>query len=204
LEPFNVFSDGGMMAAEPQRDLTLILGRARAGDERARGELIELVYDQLRQVAARLMRRERQDHTLPPTAVVHEAVIRLLGDAVFDKSPDRAFLFASAARAMREVLIDHARRRAADRRGGGWRRVPLDHVVDYFEEQGLDIVAVHEALDRLAELNERQGQVMTLRYFGGLTVPEVAAALGVSVVTVERDWRLARAWIRDQLREGDE
>jgi RNA polymerase sigma factor (TIGR02999 family) len=193
-----------MMEVEPRGDLTLILGRARAGDERARGELIALVYDQLRQVAARLMRRERQDHTLPPTAVVHEAVIRLLGDAVFDKSPDRAFLFASAARAMREVLIDHARRRAAGRRGGGRRRVPLDLVVDYFEEQGLDIVAVHEALDRLAELNERQGQVMTLRYFGGLTVPEVAAALGVSVVTVERDWRLARAWMRDQLREGDE
>ncbi len=192
------------MGIEPQRDLTLILGRVRAGDERARGELIALVYDQLRQVAARLMRGERQDHTLPPTAVVHEAVIRLLGDAVFDRSPDRAFLFASAARAMREVLIDHARRRAADRRGGGWRRVPLDLVVDYFEEQGLDIVAVHEALDRLAALNERQGQVMTLRYFGGLTVPEVAAALEVSVVTVERDWRLARAWIRDQLREGDE
>jgi RNA polymerase sigma-70 factor, ECF subfamily len=192
------------MEVEPRRDLTLILGRARAGDEGARGELISLVYDQLRQVAARLMRSERQDHTLPPTAVVHEAVIRLLGEAVFDKSPDRAFLFASAARAMREVLIDHARRRAADRRGGGWRRVPLDHVVDYFEEQGLDIVAVHEALDRLAALNERQAQVMTLRYFGGLTVPEVAAALEVSVVTVERDWRLARAWIRDQLQEGDD
>jgi RNA polymerase sigma-70 factor, ECF subfamily len=193
-----------MMGVEPRRDLTLILGRARAGDERARDELIALVYDQLRQVAARLMRRERRDHSLPPTAVVHEAVIRLLGDAVFDRSPDRAFLFASAARAMREVLIDHARRRAADRRGGGRRRVPLDLVADYFEEQGLDVVAVHEALDRLAALNERQGQVMTLRYFGGLTVPEVAAALGVSVVTVERDWRLARAWIRDRLREGDE
>jgi RNA polymerase sigma-70 factor, ECF subfamily len=193
-----------MMEVELQRDLTLILGRARLGDEKARSELIELVYDQLREVAARLMRRERRDHSLPPTAVVHEAVIRLLGDAVFDKSPDRAFLFASAARAMREVLIDHARARAAGRRGGGWRRVPLDLVVDYFEEQGLDIVAVHEALDRLAELNERQGRVMTLRYFGGLTVPEVAAALEVSVVTVERDWRLARAWIRDQLREGDE
>jgi RNA polymerase sigma-70 factor (ECF subfamily) len=192
-----------MMGLEAGRDLTLILGLARAGDEQARGELIALVYDQLRQVAGRLMRRERRDHTLPPTAVVHEAVIRLLGDAVFDKSPDRAFLFASAARAMREVLIDHARRRAADRRGGGWRRVPLDLVVDYFEEQGLDIVAVHEALDRLAELNERQAQVMTLRYFGGLTVSEVAAALEVSVVTVERDWRLARAWIRDQIREVD-
>jgi RNA polymerase sigma factor (TIGR02999 family) len=202
LETFSGVLDGGMMAAEPGRDLSLILGRARAGDEHARSELIALVYDELRQVATRLMRRERHDHTLPPTAVVHEAVIRLLGEAVFDRSPDRAFLFASAARAMREVLIDHARRRAAVRRGGGRRRVPLDLVVDYFEEQGLDLVAVHEALDRLAERNERQAQVMTLRYFGGMTIPEVAAALGVAVVTVERDWRLARAWLVGQLEGG--
>ncbi len=192
------------MESEAQRGFTLILGRARDGDERARDELIALVYDELRRVASRLMRRERADHTLSPTAVVHEAVIRLLGDAVFDKAADRGFLFASAARAMREVLIDHARRRGADRRGGGRKRVPLDLVVDYFEEQGLDVVAVHEALDRLAALNERQGHVMTLRYFGGMTVPEVAAALGVSVVTVERDWRLARAWLGGQLRGDDE
>jgi RNA polymerase sigma-70 factor, ECF subfamily len=191
------------MGTEARRGFTLILGRARDGDERARDELISLVYDELRQVASRLMRRERTDHTLSPTAVVHEAVIRLLGDAVFDKSPDRAYLFASAARAMREVLIDHARRRGADRRGGGWRRVSLDLVVDYFEEQGLDVVAVHEALDRLAELNERQSQVMTLRYFGGMTVAEVATSIGVSPVTVERDWRLARAWLSGQLRGED-
>jgi RNA polymerase sigma factor (TIGR02999 family) len=187
------------MAVESQRELTLILGRARAGDEHARGELLALVYEELRRVAAGLMRRERTDHTLPPTAVVHEAVIRLLGDSVFDKAADRSYLFASAARAMREVLIDHARRRGAGRRGGSWKRVPLDAVVDSFEVQGLDIVAVHEALDGLAELNERQAQVMTLRYFGGMTVPEVAEALGVSVVTVERDWRLARAWLAGQL-----
>ena len=150
------------------------------------------------------MRRERTDHTLSPTAVVHEAVIRLLGGAVFDNAPDRGYLFASAARAMREVLIDHARRRAADRRGGGRRRVSLDAVLDYFEGQGLDIVEVHEALDRLAERDERQAQVMTLRYFGGMTVHEVAAALGVSVVTVERDWRLARAWLVGQLGRSEE
>ncbi len=189
------------MGTEERPGLTRILGRARDGDEQAKDELIALVYDELRRVATRLMRRERTDHTLSPTAVVHEAVIRLLGDEVFDKAADRNFLFASAARAMREVLIDHARRRSADRRGGGRRRVPLDLVADYFEEQGLDVVAVHESLDRLAELNERQSQVMTLRYFGGLTVPEVAAALGVSVVTVERDWRLARAWLSGQLGE---
>src|SRR5262249_52482859 len=130
------------------------------------------------------------------------AVIRLLGEAVFDKAADRSFLFASAARAMREVLIDHARHRAAGRRGGGKQRIALDLVVDYFEQEGLDVVAVHDALDRLAALNERQAQVMTLRYFGGMSVPEVAASLGVSVVTVERDWRLARAWLVGQL-EGE-
>jgi RNA polymerase sigma-70 factor, ECF subfamily len=191
------------MVAKTPQGLTVILNRARAGDERSRGELIALIYDELRRVASRLMHRERAGHTLPPTAVVHEAVIRLLGEGVFDRAADRNFLFASAARAMREVLIDHARQRAAARRGGGMRRVPLDSLVDYFEGQGLDLVAVHEALDRLVALDGRQAQVMTLRYFGGMTVAEVAAALGVSVTTVEQDWRLARAWLAGQLGGGD-
>ncbi len=190
------------MGTGQPHEFTLIFGRARAGDERARGELIALIYDELRRIASGLMHRERIGHTLSPTAVVHEAVIRLLGAEVFAKAADRGYLFASAARAMREVLVEHARRRAADRRGGGRRRVPLDRVVDYLEAQELDVIAVHEALDRLAEWNPRQSQVMTLRYFGGLTVPEVAKSLGVSVVTVERDWRLARAWLVGQLR-GD-
>jgi RNA polymerase sigma-70 factor (ECF subfamily) len=192
------------MATRPQQESTPLLGQARIGEEPARGELIAQVYDELRRIAARLMRRERTDHTLSATAVVNEAVIRLLRDAGFDKTVDRGALFASAVRAMREVLIDHARRRAADRRGGGWQRVPLDLAVDYFEEQRLDIVAVHEALHRMAEWNERQAQVMTLRYFGRLTISEVAAALGVSPVTVERDWRFARAWLRGQLQTKDE
>ncbi len=174
--------------AEPAQGLTMILGRAWAGDERARGELIALIYDELRRVASRLMGREQAGHTLSPTAVVHEAVIRLLGEGVFDRAADRSYLFASAARAMREVLIDHAR-----------RRVALDAVVGCFEGQGLDVVAVHEALDRLAEQDGRLAQVMTLRYFGGMTVADVAAALGDSVVTVENDWRLARAWLAGQL-----
>src|SRR5947209_13143582 len=125
------------MGAKSRLGLTIILDRARAGDERARGELLVLVYDEFRRVASRLMRRERNDHTLSPTAVVHEAVIRLLGESVFERAADRSFLLAAAARAMREVLIDHARSRQADRRGGGMRRVPLDLVVDYFEDQGL-------------------------------------------------------------------
>ncbi len=176
-------------------------GTRGAGDG-TEEEFLARVYDELRQVAARLMKRERSDHTLSPTAVVHEAVIRLMRDPDF-ASTDHSYLLASASRAMREVLIDHARRRAAGRRGGRWRRVSLDSVVEYFEAQNLDIIAVHEALDRLALMNARQSQVMTLRYFGGLTVQEIAAALGVSVVTVERDWRLARAWLRGQLRENE-
>jgi RNA polymerase sigma-70 factor (ECF subfamily) len=192
-----------VIVAALAHEFTSIMIRARGGDQRAKGEVIAMVYDELRRVASGMMRRERTEHTLSPTAVVHEAVIRLIGDAVIESSPDRAFLFASAARAMREVLIEHARRRSADRRGGGWRRAPLDLVVDYFEERDLDIVAVHEALGRLAEQHERQAQVMTLRYFGGMSVPEVAAAIGVSVATVERDWRLARAWLRSELR-GEE
>jgi RNA polymerase sigma factor (TIGR02999 family) len=131
-------------------------------------------------------------------------VIRLLDKAVFDKAADRNYLFASAARAMRQVLVDHARRRSAERRGGRRRRVPLDLVVAALEEQKLDVVAVHEALDRLAEWNGRLAQVMTLRYFGQLTVPEVAAALAISPATVERDWRLARAWLRGHLRGEEE
>ena len=183
-------------------ELSMILAQARAGDADARGEVIARIYDELRRVAARLMDRERTGHTLSPTAVVHEAVMRLLGEAVFDRSPDRNFLFAAAARAMREILVDHARTRAAARRGGKWGRVPLDGLVDYFEAQDLDVAEVHEAIVRLTALDERQGQAITLRYFGGLTVPEVAEALGVSVATVERDCRLGRAWLHGQLRGG--
>ena len=115
---------------------------------------------------------------------------------------DRNFVFAAAGRAMREILVDHARRRNADRRGGGRDRVPLDLLVDYFEAQQVDVAAIHEAINRLSALDERQGQVITLRYFGGMTVPEVASALGVSVATVERDCKLGRAWLHGQLRDG--
>ena len=192
------------MAGVSRPDVTVLLARARGGDEQARGDLIARVYGELRRVADGLMRREHPGHTLSPTAVVHEAVIKLLDGAALDRAADRSYLFASAARAMREVLIDHARRRATARRGGGRQRVPLDAVVDYFEDQGLDLVAVHEALDRLAERNGRQAQVVTLRYFGGLTVPEIAEALGVSVGTVERDWRIARAWLSNELQVEDD
>jgi RNA polymerase sigma factor (TIGR02999 family) len=183
-------------------EFSVILSRLRAGDHGARGEVISRIYQELRRVAARMMKRERAAHTLSPTAVVHETVVRLLGEAVFDRAPDRNFLLSAAARAMREVLVDHARHRAATRRGSKWKRVPLDSVVDYFEAQEIDVAEVHEAVARLTALDARQGQAITLRYFGGLTVPEVAMALGASVATIERDCRLARAWLYGQLRGG--
>jgi RNA polymerase sigma-70 factor (ECF subfamily) len=190
------------MAVLAGPELSLILARARAGDHGARGEVISRIYEELRVVAGRMMQRERVSHTLSRTAVVHETVMRLLGEAVFDRAPDRNFLLRAAVRAMREILVDHARRRAAARRGARWQRVPLDRVVEYFESQDIDVAEIHEAVVRLTALDERQGQAITLRYFGGLTVPEVAASLGISVATVERDCRLGRAWLHGQLRGG--
>jgi RNA polymerase sigma factor (TIGR02999 family) len=152
--PHDFFGD--LMATQAGPEISLILARARAGDDGARGEVISRIYDELREVASRMMRRERASHTLSPTAVVHEAVMRLLGEAIFDKASDRDFLFAAAARAMREILVDHARRRAASRRGGQWERVPLDSLVEYFEAQEIDVSEVHEAIVRLTALNERR------------------------------------------------
>jgi RNA polymerase sigma factor (TIGR02999 family) len=184
-------------------DVTLLLERVRDGDEGARDELFARVYDELRRVAARQMRRERRDHTLAATGLVHEAVVRLLEGGVLESVPDRSYLFAAAARAMRQVLVDHARRRSAGRRGGHSRRRPLGDAVDSIQAQGLDVLAVHEALEQLDELHPRQAQVVTLRYFGGLSVPEIAAALAISVSTVESDWRVARAWLSGRLRGDD-
>jgi RNA polymerase sigma factor (TIGR02999 family) len=187
------------MADDAREDLTLLLAEARSGDSEARERLSRAVYGELRRLAGSLMRRERPDHTLQPSELVNEAMMRLFEGEVLDRAADRRYLFAAAAQAMRQVLVDHARKRDAAKRGGGRRRVPLDGVLQFFEERRLDVVALHEALDRLMALEERQGLVVSLRFFAGLSVPEVADILDVSVGTVEGDWRIARAWLRGQL-----
>jgi RNA polymerase sigma factor (TIGR02999 family) len=145
------------------------------------------------------MRHERRDHTLQASALVHEALLRLLdGDTLAD-IPNRRYLFAAAAQAMRQVLVEHARRRSARKREGARVRVPLDQVLAGFDEQGLDVIALHEALERLARDHPRPAQVVDLRFFGGLSIPEVAETLAVSDTTIESDWRFARAWLRGQL-----
>jgi RNA polymerase sigma factor (TIGR02999 family) len=150
-------------------------------------------------MADALMRHERPDHTLQPSALVDEALIRLFDGEVLARATDRRYLFAAAAQAMRQVLVDHARHRDAAKRAGGRGRVPLDQVLDYLEERKLDVIALNEAVDRLMALDQRQGLVVTFRFFLGMTVPEVAEALDVSPGTVEGVWRIARAWLRRQL-----
>jgi RNA polymerase sigma factor (TIGR02999 family) len=190
------------MAADRQSKVTTLLEKIRAGSPGARDQLVALVYDELRRLAAGLMRSERPGHTLEPTALVHEAVVRLLRPGALAGARSRAQFQAAAARAMRRVLVDHARERGADKRGGGRERQPLDEVLAYFAEQRLDLLAVHDALDHLAGLHERQAQVVELRFFGGYTVEEIAEQLQVSVSTVESDFRKATAFLRGQLSEG--
>jgi RNA polymerase sigma factor (TIGR02999 family) len=187
------------MGTESRGDLTAILGEVRAGRADAQERLVRVIYAELRRIAGGLMRRERPGHTLQPSALVHEALLRLLdGDTLADL-PDRHRLLAAAARAMRQVLVDHARHRQAAKRVLGRARVPLDEALAYFEDQDLDVIALHEALDELAKEHPWPAQVVDLRFFGGWPIPGIAKMLGVSDTTAESDWRFARAWLRERL-----
>jgi RNA polymerase sigma factor (TIGR02999 family) len=191
------------MDAGPIDPLIHLLRAARAGEAGAQDRLVRALYDELRQIAGRRMRRERPGHTLQPSALVHEAVLRLLrGEALADPA-DRGHLLATAARAMRQVLIDHARHRRV-RPEGRMARVPLDEALAYLDGQRLDVLALHEALDRLACEHPRPARVVDLRFFGGVSIAEAAEVLEVSDTTVEADWRFARAWLREQLGGQDD
>jgi len=174
----------------------------RHGDAAARDQLFAVVQPQLRQIAARFLNNERVDHTLEPNALVNELCLRLLGSGPITYQ-DRAHFFAIAAQTMRRILIDHARGRVADKRGGVQQRVTLSGVegfnpVAYSE----DVLALDQALTKLEKADPRAARVIELRFFGGLTEDEVAEALGVSVITVKRDWKFARAWLIGRLRSG--
>jgi RNA polymerase sigma factor (TIGR02999 family) len=188
-----------VMSTEDRGDLTVLIEEARTGSAEAHDRLVRAIYSELRRMAGGFMRGERLDHTLQPSALVHEALVKLLRDESLTVAPDRHYLFGAAAQAMRQVLVDHARRRSAAKRPGQRARVPLDQALAAFEAQGLDVIAVHEALDRLARSHPRPARVVELRFFGGLSMPEVAESLGLSNTTVEGDWRFARAWLRGQL-----
>lgn len=181
----------------PNVAITALLDDLRRGDEAAADALLPLVYDELQALAARQLRRERSAHTLNPTALVHEAYLKLVDQREGWQS--RAHFFGVAALAMRRVLVHYAERRAAQKRGGGVAAVTLVEDGVAREAPAEEIVALDEALGRLAAFAERPARVVEMRFFGGLTQDEIAEALGISVPTVQRDWQTARAWLGREL-----
>lgn len=185
--------------------ITLCLMRLRSGDQEAMHEMLPLVYTELRALAGHLMRRDRPDHTLQPTALVHEAWLKVAKALDGGGGPrDRQHFLAVATKAMRQVLVNHARDRSAQKRGDGRGRVALDDVVDAIEATTGDVVAWSDLLDRLAAEHPRPAQIVELRVFGGLLVEEVAEALDLATSTVKADWRFARAWLQSRLPQDGE
>jgi len=180
-------------------DVTAILQNASRGDESAVNRLLPLVYNELRALAERLLEQERPGNTLQATALVHEAYVRLIKQDEVEWR-GRAHFFAVASQAIRRILVDHARARQTAKRGGDRARVRLEEEGGPALEPDVDLVALDEALARLAELHPRQAQVVELRFFGGLTLQEVAQYLDVSPRTVDGDWSVARAWLRREIR----
>jgi RNA polymerase sigma factor (TIGR02999 family) len=186
------------MVSPPMASVTALLQAWSEGDAEAGRRLVPLVYGELRRRAARYLRRERPGHTLQPTALVHEAYLRLVGHPGAWRN--RSQFFGVASNLMRRILVDHARRRRAAKRDAV--RVALDDAVVGAAERDVDLVCLDAALEELSALDARQGRVVELRYFGGLTLEEAAEVLGVSVATVKREWTLARAWLFDRLRRN--
>lgn len=185
------------MAAAQSR-VTQLLANLKDGDRAAANELMPLVYDEFRALAERQLRKERAGHTLQPTALVNEAYLRLIDQTRVDWH-GRTHFFAVGAQAIRRILVDHARHHKRQKRGGGAARVALDEGVARAPQADEDVLALHEALERLAKLDARQAQIVEMRFFGGMSVEEVADVLGVSKRTVEADWTMARAWLMREL-----
>ena len=182
----------------PERDITELIADVRQGNHDAADDLFRRVYQELRRLAGSYMRHERPDHTLQPTALVHEAYMRLIDQRNLP-GESRAHFFGVAASVMRRILIDHARAHRANKRGGRDVKVPLDDSAALALEHPDSLLEIDQALERLATLDPRQARVVELRFFGGLSVEEIAGILGVGTRTVDRDWRIARGWLRRQL-----
>ena len=188
--------------SSPEADVTALLAEVAKGNQAAQEKLVPLVYEQLKGLARRYMRRERTDHTLQTTALVHEAYLKL----VHQQSPDwqgRAQFFGIAAQLMRRILIDHARHHLREKRGGAQIILPLNEALAFSPEHSEDLLKLDEALDRLAKLDPRQSRIVELRFFGGLSVEETSRFLGVSPITVKRDWAVAKVWLCGELRPDD-
>jgi len=180
-------------------EVTRLLAEWAEGNQQALADLTPLVYGELRQLAASYLRKERPDHTLQPTALVHEAYMRLV-EQKNARWQGHSQFFGVAARLMRQILVDHARRRKANKRAG--RHIPLEEVVSFQEERSRDLVALDSSLSALEKLDPRKAQAVELRYFGGLSMDEIASSLKISAVTVRRDLRMAEAWLYREMQSG--
>jgi RNA polymerase sigma-70 factor, ECF subfamily len=181
-------------------EVTLLLSALTRGDDGAASKLIPVVYGELRKLAGSYMRKERVDHTLQATALVHEAYLKLVEQRSVNWQ-SRAHFFGIAAQIMRRILIDHARGHTREKRGGEQRKVSLDEAFIFAEQRADELLAVDDSLNQLAKFDPRQARVVELRFFGGLSVEEAAEVLGVSPKTVKRDWSVAKAWLYADLKE---
>lgn len=189
---------------DPPHEVSILLQQVQGGDESAKERLFAELQSELRGMAAGMMNRERPDHTLQATALVNEACIRLLDSDAVENATDRRYFFGMANRAMRQILVDHARRRSTNKRGGDYQRGSLDVMLENFESSNrCRFEDLEDSLEQLEKESPRQREVVELRFFSGLSVPEVAEVLEISVGSVERDWRLARAKLFQQLRDED-
>lgn len=179
-------------------EVSQLLGRIQNGDRSAENRLFDLLYTDLRRMAAYQLRRERSDHTLQPTALVHEVYVKVFAENL-PEARTRTHFMALAAQVMRRFLVDHARSRKAEKRGGQREVLPLDQVFVYDTRYSDEFLAVHEALERLREWSPRQSQIVEMRYFGGMAEEEIGAYLNVSSRTIKREWAMARAWLHAEL-----
>jgi len=190
------------LTEQNQQKVTQILSAASSGDNEAAAELWKLVYEELHLLASQKMARTPPGQTLQPTALVHEAFLRLVGEKE-DRWENKAHFFGAAALAMRNVLVDHVRRKGRVKRGAGMKRVPLSQIISPADSQALDLLALDEAIKKLEAVDPRIAEVALLRYFAGLTIEETAKTMGISRSTVERDWSYARAWLYREITKGD-
>lgn len=189
------------LVSEQRTDnVTELLIEVSKGDREAVDLLLPVIYDELRKLAANYLRRERPDHTLQPTALVHEAYIRLV-DQTRANWQNRAHFFGVAAQIMRRLLVDHARKHNAEKRGQDFQKLSLDENIDRVVDRSAELIALDDALKGLAELDEQKARMVELRYFGGLSIEETADVLGVSPVTIKRHWRFAKAWLYGQMQK---
>ena len=202
LQPTVCILHGDVSDTNREGDVTRLLAAWSKGDQSALNEMMPLVYAELHRIARRAWSQQPHNHTLQPTALINEAYLKLahVEDASFQ---DRCHFFAVASKAMRQILVNHAKSRLSEKRGRGLANVSLDDVQPEVHQEAEEIVALHEALAALDAVDPRKSRVVEMRYFGGLSIEETAEAMGVSVVTVNRDWRLARSWlIREMNRES--